>query len=62
MNATLSYWMPFISIGIVIIGGLLMGIYHIVTFNSFKAKQAISHKEVNSFGIKLTSGQWLTSL
>ena len=48
MNATLSYWMPFISIGIVIIGGLLMGIYHIVTFNSFKAKQAISHKEVNN--------------
>ncbi|WP_445772571.1 hypothetical protein [Shewanella sp.] len=48
MSSTLNYWLPLISIGIVIIGGLFMGIYHIVTFNSFKAKQAnkpISHKK-----------------
>ena len=38
MSSTLSYWMPFISIGIVIIGGLFMGIYHIVTFHSYQGK------------------------
>jgi hypothetical protein len=43
ITETVSYWMPFVSIGIVIVGGLCMGIYHIATFNSYKAKQ--KHKE-----------------
>jgi predicted nucleic-acid-binding protein len=36
--------MPFISIGIIIIGGLVMGIYHMITFDAFKAKQAENQK------------------
>ncbi|GGP69723.1 hypothetical protein GCM10009347_38650 [Shewanella algicola] len=39
ITETVSYWMPFISIGIVIVGGLCMGIYHIATFNDEKAKE-----------------------
>ena len=43
ITETVSYWMPFVSIVIVIVGGLCMGIYHIATFNSYKAKQ--KHKD-----------------
>jgi hypothetical protein len=33
--------MPYVSLGIVIVGGLCMGIYHIATFDEFKAKQKL---------------------
>jgi hypothetical protein len=40
MSELLSYDLALFSIGIVIIGGFALGLYHIVTFNSFKARQA----------------------
>ncbi|GGB73579.1 hypothetical protein GCM10011607_37530 [Shewanella inventionis] len=36
----LSYDLALFSIGIVIIGALTLGIYYIIIFHSFKAKQA----------------------
>ena len=45
LSEMLSYDLGLISIGIVVIGGLTMGFYHIVTFNSFKAKQAQNKSE-----------------
>ncbi|WP_445778053.1 hypothetical protein [Shewanella sp.] len=40
LSEILSYNLALISIGFVTIGGLTLGIYHIITFHSFKAKQA----------------------
>lgn len=36
---TISEWMPFISIGAFFVFAVVVSIYHIVTFDSFKKSQ-----------------------
>lgn len=45
ITESFSYWMPFVSIGIVIVGGLCMGFYHIATFNDAKTKQKVKNNK-----------------
>lgn len=36
---TLSEWMPYISIGVFFVFALGMSIYHVATFDAYKAEQ-----------------------
>lgn len=40
MTETISNLMPYITMGIVVVGGICMGIYHIITFDSHKKSQS----------------------